>query len=232
MSISQERPTNPAGLFMKVKSGKIVYYDKESQENITVPTPFEFVVLDQLATVKGWSDADESGYWSNEVRSVGRDTLTVRTSKGIKDSGIWREIKGNPSMAGSKYNASVYVAHKSKDGLVISNLALTGAALNAWIEFTQKNRINKVKVVLADWTDAKKGSVAYKVPVFEGIPMGEDEKAEAVELDKQLQVYFNEYFNYVPDDGGHSESVGGKTDELIDDDDITDEPIDLSEIPF
>lgn len=227
MSLSQERPTNPSKFFMKVKSGSIVYYDKESQENITVPTPFEFIVLDQVSTIKGWSDADESGYWSNEVRSVGKDILTVRTSKGQKESGIWREIKGSSNIAGAKYNASVYVAHKSRDGLITSNLSLTGAALNAWIEFTQKNRINSVKVILSDWSDAKKGSVSYKVPVFEAVAMTDSEKKEAVELDKQLQVYFNEYFNYAPE-----ESHTVIEDILPDDDDVDGSKIDLSEIPF
>ena len=234
MSLSQERPTNPSKFFLKVKSGAISYYDKERQENISVPTPFEFVVLDQLATVKGWSDADESGYWSNEVRSVGRDTLTVRTSRGIKESGIWREIKSSVGIAGAKYHASIYVAHKSKNGLTISNLSLTGAALNAWIEFTQKNRVNSIKVILSGWSDAKKGSVAYKVPVFEAVVLSDAEKTEAIGLDKQLQEYLNEYFNYVPDEGGHSVSVGGGVEAagLLSTDDVEDEPINLDDIPF
>lgn len=226
MSLSQERPTNPAKLYMKVKSGAISYYDKESSQNITVPTPFEFIVLDQLATIKGWSDADESGYWSNEVRRVGTDVLSVRTKSGIKESGIWKEIKGSNNIAGAKYHTSVYIAHKSKDGQVISNIAFTGAALNAWIEFTQKNKVNKVKVILSGWSDAKKGSVSYKVPVFDAVPMGEDEKNEAVNLDKELQAYLNEYFNYVPDEEVHTDVVADVSHEVDDD------PINLDDIPF
>lgn len=242
MSLSQERPTNPAKFFLKTKSkkeivdgkevlvGQVIYYDKELQENVTVPTPFNFIVLDQLATIKGWSDADESGYWSNEVRSVGRDILTVRTSRGMKESGIWRDIKSSPSVAGAKYNSSVYVAYKGKDGLEIANLALTGAALNAWIEFTQKHRINNNKVVLTDWADAKKGSVSYKTPVFEAVPMADAEKEEAIELDKQLQAYLDEYFSYTPDDGHDVPAKGFQKDTVIED--IDDEPINLDDIPF
>lgn len=231
MSLSQERPTNPASRYLKVKSGAIVYWDKESQDNIKVPTPFEFIVLDQLATVKGWSDADESGYWSNEVRRVGSDELTIRTSKGVKESGMWKEIKGSPSVAGAKYNASIYIAHKSKGGMSVANLALTGAALNAWIEFTQKNKVSKVKVKLSGWDDAKKGSVAYKVPVFEALEMSDEEKAEGISLDKELQAYFNEYFNYAPDDGSHTDKVGAIDQDVITDFD-DDEEIKLSDIPF
>jgi hypothetical protein len=230
MSLSQERPTNPARLFLKTKSGAIVYYDKESQENVNVPTPFEFIVLDQLATIKGWSDQDESGYWSNEVRRAGEDRLTVRTKNGVKETGIWRDIKGSNHLAGAKYTASVYIAHKAKDGLAIANLALTGAALKAWIEFTQKHRVNKYKIILSGWDDAKKGSVSYKVPIFEAAEMLEEEREEAIALDKELQAYFKEYFNYVPEEQVITEIDGMK--ELIGADDLDDEEVNLSEIPF
>ena len=230
MSLSQDRPTNPALRYLKVKSGAVSYYDKESQENVTVPTPLEFIVLDQLATIKGWSDQDESGFWSNEVRRIGADTLTVRTSKGMKAQGIWRDIKADSNIAGAKYTTSVYVATKGRDGLEINNISLTGAALKAWIEFTQKNRVNTNKVILSGWSDAKKGSVSYKVPIFEAVPMGESEKDEAIELDKQLQAYLNEYFNYTPDDG-HDEQSAKQKDVVVEDFNEN-EPIDLSEIPF
>ena len=230
MSLSQDRPTNPAKFFLKIKSGAVSYYDKDTQENIAVPTPFEFIVLDQLATIKGWSDADESGFWSNEVRSIGKDIVNVRTSKGTKESGIWRDIKGSPELAGAKYNTSVYIAHQSRNGMIISNIAFSGASLKAWIEFSQKNRVNNCKVVLSDWLDAKKGRVEYQVPVFEAMKMTEAEREEAIELDKQLQVYLNEYFNYASND-----AHGEEKQEVIEDvalEDIDDKPIDLSEIPF
>lgn len=229
MSLSQDRPTNPAKRFLKMKSGAVSYYDKESQENVNVPTPLEFIVLDQLATVKGWSDQDESGYWSNEVRHVGRDTLNVRTNKGTKESGIWRDIKGSVGIAGAKYHSSIYIATKGGDGSEINNLSLTGAALNAWIEFTQKNRTNTNKITLTGWNDAKKGSVSYKVPVFEAAPMDDGEKEEAIELDKELQAYLSEYFNYTPDEG-HDNKTPVQKDTVVGVDD--DEPINLDDIPF
>lgn len=227
MSLSSERPTNPAKRFLEVKSGALSYYDKDLKQNVEVDTPFEFIVLDQLATIKGWSDADESGYWSNEVRSVGRDVLTVRTSKGVKESGIWRDIKGSSNVAGAQYRASIYLAHKSDDGLSIANLNLKGAALNAWIEFTQKNRVTSSKVVLSGWTDGKKGAVKYKVPVFESVPFEDGEKEVAIGLDKELQSYLSEYFNSTPEDNSEV-AVKDVAPEDID----LEEPVDLSEIPF
>lgn len=226
MSFSQERPVNPAKRFMKIKSGAVSYYDKEEGENVNVPTPLEFIVLDQLATIKGWSDQDESGYWSNEVRRVGQDALTIRTKNGVKETGIWKEIKGSTSLAGAKYTSSIYIMTKGRDGYEINNISLTGAALNAWIEFTQKNRVNQVKVVLSSWKDGKKGSVSYKIPVFEATEINDDERDAAVRLDKELQSYLAGYFDYVPDEEKLEEA-----DVVVDDID-EETPINLDDIPF
>jgi hypothetical protein len=227
MSLLDDRPTNPAKFFIKVKNGALSYYNKEEGQNVEVPTPFEFIVLDQLATVKGWSDDDSSGFWSNEVKSVGKDTLNVRTSSGLKASGLWKDIKNEPSLAGAKYHSSIYVAAKGRDKLEISNLALTGAALNAWIEFTRKNDVRRVKVILSDWADAKKGAVSYKTPVFTAEPMSDEERQEAIALAKELKAYHDEYFSYNPS-SSHDTPV---KDVVIEDLDSND-TLDMSEIPF
>lgn len=228
--LDDDRPTNPAKHFIKVKSGALTYYDKESGENVEVPTPLKFVVLDQFATIKGWSDQDESGYWSNEVKSVGKDTLNVRTKAGLKESGLWKDIKGSIGIAGAKYHASIYIAAQGRDGMEIQNLSLTGAALNAWIEFTKNVNVKTNTVTLAEWADAKKGSVSYKVPVFTSEPMEDGEKEEALGLAKELRAYHNEYFSYTPE-----EHTGDSSDHKQDDvviEDIGDEPINLDDIPF
>lgn len=230
MSLSQqERPSNPAKFFMKVKSGTVSYYDKSIEQNVSVPTPLEFIVLDQVAAIKGWSDADESMYWSNEVRSISKDEVTVRTSKGVRETGIWKNIKGSPNIAGAKYTASIYIAHKSGEGLVISNLALSGSSLKPWIEFTKKHRVTSSKVVISGWADAKKGAVNYKTPIFEAVAMSDSEKQEAIALDEQLQVYLNQYFSYRSDEGGHTAIVGASEDVILED---VDNDIDYSAIPF
>lgn len=231
MSFStQDRPTNPSKFRLQVKSGAVNYYDKDQGENIDVPVPFEFIVLDQLGTIKGWSDADNSGYWSNEVKSSGSDPFTVRTSKGVKATGLWKEIKTDAAVSGAKFNASVYIAHKSGDGLVTSNIVFSGASLNAWIEFIQANKgvmKGKNKVVLSGFSDAKKGSVKYQVPVFEAIEITSDEVEIATELDKELQAYFADYFNYKP---AEEDSQSSTNDVVLED--IDDKPIDLADIPF
>lgn len=230
MSLStQDRPQNPSKYFLKLSSGEVHYYDKDQGENIKVPVPLEFVVLDQLGAIKGWSDADNSGIWSNEVKSSGKEPFTVRTKAGTKATGLWKDIKNEPAVSGAKFNASVYIAHKSGDGLVISNIAFSGAALNAWIEFIQANKgvmKGKNKVVLSGFSDAKKGAVNYKVPVFETAPISPEEVEIATDLDKELQTYLGEYFGYTPE-----EDAPVKREDVVLED-IDDKPIDLSEIPF
>lgn len=225
MSLSNQTATvSPAKHFLRVKSGSVNYYDKELQDNVDVPVPLPFIILDQLATAKGWSDADQSGYWANEVKSSANDALTVRTSKGIKATGIWKEIKSNPFLAGAKFNASVYIAVQGRDGFEIQNIAFSGASLNAWIEFINANKgvtRGKNKVVLSGFSDQKKGAVKYQVPVFEVVDITDEELEAALELDRQLQDYLETYF------------ANQRTDELTAVADVEQsEPINLDDIPF
>lgn len=229
MSLSnQSTSVNPAKHHLRVKSGSVNCYDKDEGQNIDVPVPLSFVVLDQLATVKGWSDGDQSGYWSNEVKFAGKDTLNVRTSKGQKASGIWKEIKGDSNIAGSKFNASVYIAAQGREGLEIQNIAFSGASLNAWIEFVNANKgvtSGKSKVVITGFSDEKKGAVKYQVPVFEAADITEEELTEATALDVALQEYLTSYFE------------NRRSDELVEtaashDDEDGSDGLNLDEIPF
>lgn len=223
--LGEDRPTNPAQHFIQVKNGALSYYDKEQGEDVAVSTPLRFVVLDTLATVKGWSAEEETGMWSNEVKAVGKEVLTVRTRNGVVASGLWKDIKDEVKADGGKYYSSIYIAAKGKDGLTIQNLSLKGSAVNAWIEFAKANDLRKKAVILADWKEEGK-AVKYKVPVFEAVEMEDGERDEAVSLATDLKEYHDQYFSYNPDQ--HNEA---NQDTVVDDVD-TDEPINLDDIPF
>lgn len=234
MSLSNQTSTvSPAKHYLRVKSGSVNYYDKELGDNVNVPVPLSFVVLDQLGTVKGWSDSDQSGYWSNEVKAVGQDTLVVRTKQGIKAEGVWKDIKTSSFLGGAKFNASVYIATQGHDGLEIQNIAFSGASLNAWIEFVKANKgvtQGKAKVTITGFSDEKKGAVKYQVPVFEASDITDEELEAATALDVELQTHLDSYF------------ANRRSDELVDtaakspaagtDDDGDDEPINMDDIPF
>lgn len=189
---SEEQMANPTKRYIDAKNGRVSFYDKNLADRVDVPVPFEFIVLDRLSCAVGWSDEDQSGYWSNEVRNVNENELSIRTSKGIKETGLWKDIKSKPSVAGSKFATSLYIAHKSKGGMDIANLKLTGSSLRAWIEFTGHNNIRRGKVSLSGWKEMKKGAVAYKVPEFELVDMTDEERTQAKALDEKLQYYFKE----------------------------------------
>lgn len=226
--LDDDRPTNPAKHFINAKNGELSYYDKESGENVNVPTPFEFIVLDQLATIKGWSKAEDTGMWSNEVKQIGEQVLNVRTKNGLKASGVWKDIKDEVKADDGNFYASIYLAAKGRDGLETQCLLLKGAALNAWIEFTKKTNLKTNKAVLSDWTDGKKGSIKFKIPVFTAVAIEDAELDEAKQRATELKAYHEQYFSYNPDK--HNEVSATQKDTVIED--IDDEPINLDDIPF
>lgn len=196
MSRSNPTPTNPAKRFFKWSGskGQLVYYDKEAQTEVEVKLPFEFLVLDQLATITGFNEQDSSSYWSNEVRSVVREELTVKTSAGTKQVGFYKDL-ADVRAKGAKYAKSIYIAYKENDqeGFVIGNLKASGAALTAWIELSNHSTVALGKITLTGSTEAKKGTTVYFVPTFEWSNSESDEDEIAKELDKELQVYLSQY---------------------------------------
>lgn len=222
--LDDDRPTNPAKHFISAKNGALSYYDKELGENVTVATPFEFIVLDQCSTIKGWSKEEDTGYWSNEVKRVGEQVLNVRTKNGLKASGLWKDIKDELKADDAVFNAVIYVAAKGRDGLEVQALLLKGKSLFLWSAFTKQTNLKTHKVVLSDWADDKKGSVKFKVPVFTAVELSDEELEEAKGLAQELRDYHNQYFSYTPKEENNSDDV------VIED--IGDEPINLDDIPF
>ena len=194
---------NPATKFISWSGdeGYFKYFDKskgEKGENVKMEiggkTPFMFLPLDALSNIRGYSDADGSGFWSNEVRDLSKEVLTVRTKAGIVAKGLYKDIKDNIAAKGAKYCQSVYVAMKGANGLEICNLQLVGAALTAWIEFVKGKKIFEIAVKVSGAHEAKKGKTVYQVPVFEQVSNIKQETSDAAtELDKELQEFLKAY---------------------------------------
>lgn len=184
------------------------YYDKELDNpktkkkgmNVLINLPFTFIVLDQLTTIKGFND-EEKGIWSNEVRNLKTEPLTIRVKKGIVATGLYSEelLK---NMDGAKYSKSVYIAYfdKAPDGtnkLNIGNIQFNGASVGAWIELNkQYKKLEEEFIAISAWSfkAEKKGKVDFTVPVFKSVPVTEKTNLEATELDKVLQIYLTDYF--------------------------------------
>jgi hypothetical protein len=192
--------SNPAKRFYQWKGGegKVEYFDKslgEKGEKVNVPLPFTFLVLDRLSCIRGYSDADQSGFWSNEVRDLKKEQLTVRTKKGIVATNLYANLAPVLNM-GAAYCQSVYIAVKGADGkLEICNIQMTGAALSEWITLCKGKDIYKYAVSITGAAAQKKGATKYFTPVFSLNPtIAEATEQQAINLDKELQEYMAVYF--------------------------------------
>jgi hypothetical protein len=205
---------NPAVRFFKWKSEQecYAYYDKEKEQNITIPNDeFKFIYLDQLATITGFDDAHDSFLWANEIRSgdLKNTPLCVHAGKKEIFNGLYAEVKEKVQSA--KYAASVYGMFKVGDDYKIVNVKNSGASLGAWIEFVNEVGIEKLKgdsvVGIVGVDHDKKGRVEYSFPKF-GIvstKLTSEAADKAIELDTELQAYLDVYLASKPTHGDRPE---------------------------
>lgn len=185
-----EPDKNPATKFLNWKSNEkcFSYFNKEIAEslkgksdeeikeksNVKIQLPFKFLVLDELASVKGWSDSLTGQIISNEVKFISKEVITAKcfhkNGKGEKTSteiakGLYKDIKEKVNSAGAKYHKSVYVM--LEDG-TLANIQMKGACVQKWGEFTQrsKKRLPDEWVIVEKALDGKKGAVKFTTPEF------------------------------------------------------------------
>ena len=202
--MSRSNPTvnapNPAVRWFEWNGehGKVRYYDKDAKQNVDVPMPFAFLLLDELASVRGWHDASESGIYSNEVRDTRTDTLLVKSFKGgTLIEGIYKDIKDRANSLGGQFNANCYIAFKASDGdLAIGCLRFKGSALGAWMEFRKAHRheLYESAVNITGYTEGKKGRIVFRTPTFEVKSTSQDTNRQALGLDAELQAWLKGYF--------------------------------------
>lgn len=188
--------SNPATKFFDWKSNDkcFSYYDKEKQENVLVPLPFKFLVLDELHAIKGWNDATSSGIFSNEVKFISKETMTVKPFKGNEIAkGLYKDIKDKVVSAGGYYVKSIYVM--LEDG-TLANIQLKGSAVQKWGEFTQKtrNRLPDEWVIVSKSVEGRKGAVKFHTPEFAFERSISDSESDlADEAFNTLETYLKAY---------------------------------------
>lgn len=164
-----QKSSNPAAKFLEWKSDeqKFAYYDKENKTNVFVELPLTFLVLEEYHTVKGFSDSDQTGIYSNEVLQTGTDEIEVKTFKGRTIAkGLYKDIKSIVDGAGGRYHKSIYAV--TKDGELV-NIAFKGAVVSKWSDFTAKGAWKRLKdewVTISESEQLQKGKVKYSVPIF------------------------------------------------------------------
>lgn len=248
--MSRSNPTeiipNPAVRFFEWNGGKgnIRYYDKEKKENIDLELPFDFVLLDRLSTIKGWSDEAESGIYSNEVRDTRDEPFVVKAFKKLEPiaSGFYGDIKDRVKANGGKFCISCYIAFTYENGLALGNIQFHGSALSAWMDFESdkehRSRLYKAGIRVVSAKQGKKGGVTFQTPVFEFYELEPETDTDAMQLDVGLQEYLKSYFKRTrveqatppksEEDRVNDELNQGKSRE----EDIDQRPSDDDEVPF
>jgi hypothetical protein len=217
MSRSSPQLQNPSQHFFEWKggAGTLEFWDKELEKRVTVPLPFEFLPLDQLATITGFSKTANGSYYSNEVRNTAKEPLTVKLKGQTVFTGLYKNEQGMAQVPkGASYAKSIYIAHKTKSGeYIIGNLKASGSALGAWIEFTNKHSPESGKVTINRGEKQTSPVGDFYAPTFTYSSSTDEENEEAIRLDRELQVYLSQYFMAPIDD---HDSV--ETDEIDDTD--------------
>jgi hypothetical protein len=193
---------NPSTKFLTWKSEQkcFEYYDREKKEKVLVPLPFKFLVLDELHTVTGWNDATSSGIYSNEVKYISKDKLSVKPFKGNEiASGLYKDIKEKIKAAGGHYVRSIYIMLENGD---IANIHLKGSGVQAWGEFSQnvRSRITDEWITVGSAIEEKKGRVVYSVPFFTfDKSLTTEEAATADKCFDTLEVYLKNHLGNEPE---------------------------------
>jgi len=181
--------------------GLVRYYDKEAAQTVEVGNRFAFLLLDELATVKGWHDASDSGIYANEVRDLRQDVLVVKSFKGGElASGLYSQIKDRAGNFGGHFHASCYIAYKNGDAYKLGNIGFKGAALRAWMDFKKTSGTKDGRkayfvdaVVINGFDEGTKGRVVYRTPKFSLAPVSPEADKAAHALDVELQDFLGGY---------------------------------------
>jgi hypothetical protein len=195
MSKSNPKIENPCTKFIDFKGdkGRFFFYDKEKEEQIEIPLPIYFTVLDELSTISGYNKKNDCGIYSNEVHSTGTEVLRVKTFKGGESViGLYKDIKDSIKAMGGKYTKSVYALLINFDKTTeLVNFKFRGAAFSAWLE-KKINSLNSV-IGITDFTEEKNGNTIYQVPVFKAFKLSPELDARAITADEILQDYLKLY---------------------------------------
>jgi len=189
MPIGQEKNLKNPAKFYEWKGGEgvISTYNKKTNKNETIEK-LQFVVLDQLVTLKGFDSKSSSGYWSNEIRNIEDDILILKNKNGIVKQGVYSTFKG---LSDVKFTKVVYGYEVNTKELIA--FLFYGSAVGSAIEADIKDG-NKY-TVYKNPEKMKKGRTEYYIPYVERNEVTDAEYNTAMSVyEEELKPYHNEYF--------------------------------------
>jgi len=215
--------SNPSTKFIEWKSNEkcFSFYNKETSQNELISLPFKFLVLDELHSIQGWNDATSSGIFSNEVKFISKEEMTVKPYKGNEIAkGLYKDIKEKVQSAGGHYVKSIYIM--LEDGS-LANIKLKGSAVQKWGEFTQKTRTRLPDewVIVSKALDGKKGAVKFTTPEFSFLQSLSDTEIEQADeafnlLESYLKTYLAKAEPVLEESKEHDEPLDEVNDEDLD----------------
>lgn len=220
LNTTEKTNSNPATKFLEWKSEKkcFQYYDKEIAEklknegkdkeyikekaNIEVNLPLKFQFLEDFHTIKGFSDSEQTGIYSNEIKFTSKDSLTVKTFGGTTIAeGLYNDIRLKIIDAGGKYHKSIYAVLNGE----LVNFQIKGSVVSAFSLFANgqkktpkqpfvqghSNRFESHFIEINDFESLKKGATKYTVPNF---TIGDAYTPEDLKTAKEKYLVISEYF--------------------------------------
>ncbi len=178
------------------EAGTVRYYDKDLKKNVDCGSDFRFLLLDQLASVRGWHEPSQSGIYSNEVKDTRADVLIVKSFKGgTLAQGLYTDIKDRANAVGGQFVANCYIGFKQDGALALGSMRFKGAALGAWMEFSKAHRADLFKraVRINGFTEGKKGRITFRMPILSMVDTSAETNAAAEDLDRVLQEFLKGY---------------------------------------
>lgn len=197
MSRSQPKLTSPVTRIFEWggRAGQLTYYDREAKEQKAVQLPFQFLVLDQLSCVTGYSKVAKHRIWSNEIRpeNLKTEKIIIRTKGEDLYTGLYDK---NAVPRGAGYTQAIYMAYYDDNGnLAIGKFMAAGSARGAWFDFRKNHNLDNGKVVITGHGELEgDDAIQWYPPIFKWDHSTQDEDRIANQLDGIVQDYLTRYF--------------------------------------
>ena len=249
---NQDAVHNPAKLYLrwkggaekirengeeKIEGGKLIYWDKDKQEEVEVSLPLVFCPLEITYGYTGFIP-DKGRIWSSEILDFGNQKIRVNITGEDTDvicEGTYEEIKDKAYASGARLQTYVYAYCKALGGIIRINLG--GSARTAWKEFVKKVKLSSVyespiSMSVGEPQESKLGP--YIPPKYE---LGAKYGNEVVDALKKQDTIVIDYLKYLADRNSKYESEPNNeypedVPEAIQETMGGGEEIDLSEVPF
>lgn len=162
-----QKTTNPANYIINWKASQktFIVYDMAKKENFELKD-LKFINVTENISITGFHEPSNQGIFSNIIKNLSTETLTVRTKTAILAQGTYSNIKNN--LQGGNYTIFINCLAMINGKIEKAVLQLSGSGLKNYFDFRQKNKGQMLNnwVKFSGVTEEKKGAVKYFSPVF------------------------------------------------------------------